>query len=245
MADQKSNLRFPSATHLFPWRGRRAWLRAAGGMALLAAFPPMLKAWFMKTLAVRTVENNSFAFENGMIYWRAKKTREPYALILEGLIQNKARVAYSELQQLPQVTQTSDFHCVEGWSVEELAWGGIRFSEILKIAQPLPEAQHILFHALGETETAPQGQAHYIECLPIRHLLDPNKACLLALRLNGRSLPPEHGAPLRVVAPYDLGYKSIKFVYKMEFVRTAKPGWWTLANPIYPMHAPVPASRLK
>jgi DMSO/TMAO reductase YedYZ molybdopterin-dependent catalytic subunit len=50
---------------------------------------------------------------------------------------------------------------------------------------------------------------------------------------------------LRVIAPPRLGYKSIKFVHRVEFVREPKPGWWTLANPIYDWDAKVPLSRLR
>jgi DMSO/TMAO reductase YedYZ molybdopterin-dependent catalytic subunit len=50
---------------------------------------------------------------------------------------------------------------------------------------------------------------------------------------------------LRLIAPYDLAYKSIKFVTRIEFTQKARPGWWTLANPIYPMEARVPNSRLR
>jgi DMSO/TMAO reductase YedYZ molybdopterin-dependent catalytic subunit len=63
--------------------------------------------------------------------------------------------------------------------------------------------------------------------------------------MNGKPLTHEHGAPLRLISPYDLGYKSIKYVTGIDFVKTAQPGWWTLANPIYPANAPVPASRLR
>jgi DMSO/TMAO reductase YedYZ molybdopterin-dependent catalytic subunit len=63
--------------------------------------------------------------------------------------------------------------------------------------------------------------------------------------MNDSHLPEEHGAPLRLIAPYNLAYKSIKFISRIEFFRGEQPGWWTLANSIYSIEARVPAQRLR
>ncbi|MCX8070560.1 MAG: molybdopterin-dependent oxidoreductase, partial [Thermodesulfovibrionales bacterium] len=55
----------------------------------------------------------------------------------------------------------------------------------------------------------------------------------------------DSGAPLRVISPFDLAYKSIKFVHRIEFDKSPRDGWWTIANPIYPQNAPVPKDRLR
>lgn len=226
---------------------RRKLLKFFAVVALLASLPSKLWAYFVGRLGVRTVEKDTFSFDgtSHSIVWKKSSERAPYVLRVEGLIKNRLTISYQELTDLPQVDQTSDFHCVEGWSVKDILWSGVRFAEIVERAEPLPEAKFVVFHALGETESEPQGLNHYIESLPLSHLLDPGKECLLALRMDNSPLPHDHGAPLRVIAPYDLAYKSIKFVYKIEFVNREKPGWWTLANPIYPVDAPVPASRLR
>jgi DMSO/TMAO reductase YedYZ molybdopterin-dependent catalytic subunit len=222
---------------------RRFFLKTSGIAGLFTFLPSSLKASLMNELYVRTVEKDGFVFKDNSIF-RGNR-REPYYFVIEGLVQNKAKLSYPDLLKLPQVSQTSDFHCVEGWSVENLVWDGIRFREIVNIARPTPEAKYALFQALGKTAESPHGQMNYIECLPLSYLLDPLKECLLALKMNERPLSYDHGAPMRVVAPYDLGYKSIKFVYRVDFVKEVKPGWWTLANPIYTIDAPVPASRLR
>jgi DMSO/TMAO reductase YedYZ molybdopterin-dependent catalytic subunit len=80
--------------------------------------------------------------------------------------------------------------------------------------------------------------------LPISELLDPARKIILVLNLNDKPLLEEHGAPLRVISPYDLGYKSIKFVNRIEFIKGERPGWWTLANPKYSVKARVPQDRL-
>ena len=223
------------------------FLKSVGVFSLLASLSSSLWAFFIDKLGVRTVEKDTFVFEIALksIFWKIKKEHEPYVLVIDGLVKNKARLTFQELMKLPQVTQTSDFHCVEGWSVKDIQWGGIRFEQIAKIAKPAPEAKYVIFHALGETYDPPQGQYNYVECFPLQHLLDPKKECLLAISMNGKPLPHDHGAPMRVISPYDLGYKSIKFVYRIDFTKEERPGWWTLANPIYPINAPVPTSRLR
>lgn len=246
-SDQKSNDLDLSAPQEGLRLGRRMFLKAVGVFSLLASLPSSLWAFFINKLGVRTVERDTFAFDNALksIFWKIKKEHEPYALVIDGLVKNKARLTFQELMKLPQVTQTSDFHCVEGWSVKDIKWGGIRFEQIVKIAKPATEAKYVIFHALGETYDPPQGQYNYVECFPLQHLLDPKKECLLAISMNGKPLPHDHGAPMRVISPYDLGYKSIKFVCRIDFNKEERAGWWTLANPIYPINAPVPASRLR
>jgi DMSO/TMAO reductase YedYZ molybdopterin-dependent catalytic subunit len=103
----------------------------------------------------------------------------------------------------------------------------------------------VVFHALGNTSDRPEGMDHYVESFPLKDLVDPTRNYLLALDLDNKPLSDDHGAPLRIVAPYDIGYKSIKYVTRIEFTKESSPGWWTLANPIYPVNAPVPASRLR
>jgi DMSO/TMAO reductase YedYZ molybdopterin-dependent catalytic subunit len=227
--------------------GRRMLLKAVGVFGVLISVPSSLWAFFIDKLGIRTVEKDTFAFEyaSKSVFWKIKKESEPYCLVIDGLVKNKCRITFQELMKLPQCTQVSDFHCVEGWSVKDLRWGGIRFEEIVKIAKPEPEAKYVIFHALGETDDPPQGQYNYVECFTLNHLLDPKKECLLAYTMNGKPLPHDHGAPLRVIAPYDMGYKSIKFVYRVDFSKEERPGWWTLANPAYPINAPVPSARLR
>jgi len=227
---------------------RRFFLKLAGTLAFLTCIPGKVQSYFVKRLGVRTVETDDFRFDpsTGLINRRDRKEKgTPYNLVVDGLVEKPLKLTYENLKSLPQVTQVSDFHCVEGWSVADIRWGGFRFREIVNRAKPNRSARYVIFHALGETASRPDVEEHYTESLPLSALLDPKKECLLALSMDGKPLAHDHGAPLRVISPYDLGYKSIKYVTRIEFVETSKPGWWTLANPIYPVDAPVPLSRLR
>ncbi len=226
--------------------GRRLFLKAAACIAFVAAVPKAVWAFFVKELQVRTVEKTSFSFDpsKGLLQWRGGKGTEPYTLLVDGLVDKAISFSYAELKALPQTGQTSDFHCVEGWSVKDLHWGGFRFQEILKRIKVKPEAHYAVFHSLGTTSPQ-QGLDHYVECFSIDELTDPRRQVLLALTLNGRPLSFDQGAPLRVVSPFQQGYKGAKFVTRIEFVRERRPGWWTVANPIYDVEGTVPGNRLR
>lgn len=207
--------------------------------------PSAVAGFFLKILPVRTVEKNRFRFSStdGLISWENEK--EPYRLLVDGLVMKPQSFSYADIESFPRIEQVSDLHCVEGWSVKDLAWGGFRFKEILNRIELKPDAAYVLFHSFGTTEFSPKGQSHYIESFPLAELLDPKREILLALTLDGRPLPEDHGGPLRLISPHDLGYKSIKFISRIEFIKKERPGWWTLANPAYPTVARVPESRLR
>ncbi len=227
---------------------RRLFIKAVAFFWLVMAFPRTVWSFFVQGMLTRTVEKETFQFDpvSGTIRWDGKPAaREPYRLTVEGLVERPRHFSYKDLQAFPQVFQTTDFHCVEGWSVRNIRWGGIHFAEITRAVRPKPEARYVIFHSLGRTSEPVPGVNHYVECLPIEKLLDPRKKCLLALTMDGKPLTFERGSPLRVVSPYDLGYKGSKYVTRMVFSANLTKGWWTLANPIYPVEAPVPRRRLE
>jgi DMSO/TMAO reductase YedYZ molybdopterin-dependent catalytic subunit len=224
---------------------RRIFLRLTGGMFFMTTIPSTIAGFFIRTLPVRTVEKSTLKFypDTGFVDLDSKK--EPYRLVVDGLVKELRSFSYADIKSLPQVEQVSDFHCVEGWSVKDLKWGGFRFKEILNRVEPGRDATHVLFHSLGMTESSPKGQSHYIESFPLSELRDPEREILFVLTMDGRTLPEENGGPLRLIAPYDLAYKSIKFISRIEFIKGERPGWWTLANPIYTAVARVPKGRLR
>ena len=128
-------------------------------------------------------------------------------------------------QALPRFDETVDFHCVEGWSVSAVKWGGVTPATILKQAQARPEGAYLVFHAYtGE----------YVDSLPIDLALDPQT--VLADTMDGAPLPAKHGGPLRLVVPKQLGYKSVKWVTRIEVTDKPVQGYWEQRG--YPSNAP-------
>lgn len=129
---------------------------------------------------------------------------------------------------LERVAVQSDFHCVTTWTVRALRWEGVRFSDLYwQVLQPQagpdPEA----------TLVALRGQDGARTALPLEDLLAPE--VLLADRLNGEPLTMDHGAPLRLVVPGHYGYKSVKYLCRLEFRRPqdgyAVSGWRFMDHP--------------
>lgn len=116
------------------------------------------------------------------------------------------------LQGLPRVEQVSHFHCVTTWTRCSLRWGGVRFADfyeqvLVPRAQPNPEASLVALRGQDGARTG----------MLLQDLLAPD--VLLADTLDGVPLSVEHGAPMRLVAPGHYGYKSVKYLSRLEFRR--------------------------
>ncbi len=67
--------------------------------------------------------------------------RRTWRLRIDGLVERPTALSYDELLRLPRAEQVSDFHCVTGWSVKHVRWGGVRFHDLLAVAAAKPQAQ--------------------------------------------------------------------------------------------------------
>jgi sulfoxide reductase catalytic subunit YedY len=151
---------------------------------------------------------------------------EDWVVTVDGLVEKPLTIDHATWLTLERFDQTVDFHCVEGWSVDDVRWGGVRPSVLLDLAGILPEATHVTFYASGGV---------YKDGLPLDLVRDPQT--LLADRLKDEPLPPAHGGPLRLVVPDQLAYKSVKWVERLEVTDTQIEGYWEERG--YPVDAPV------
>ncbi|MFN3621346.1 MAG: molybdopterin-dependent oxidoreductase [Nitrososphaerales archaeon] len=135
-------------------------------------------------------------------------TLDQYTLRISGAVVKPQTLKLKEVLRLPKVDLTADFTCVEGWSVEKIAWSGVSVKTVLGLAQPKPTANFVLFKA-GEFTI----------------LLEMNKAfredTILAYKYKGRMLTYEHGAPLRLIYPSQQCYESVKWVSEIEVLEQA------------------------
>jgi DMSO/TMAO reductase YedYZ molybdopterin-dependent catalytic subunit len=128
-----------------------------------------------------------------------------WELKMLGLAREPARLTVKDLDRLPRTAQSSRLKCVQCWS-GRIKWEGFRFQEIVKLAQPPPEAAWVRVDCADK----------YYDFVTLEDLLHPRT--LLAIGMNGEALPPEHGAPLRLVMPAKYGYKSSKLITSLTFV---------------------------
>jgi len=125
------------------------------------------------------------------------------ALQITGAVREPVTVALSELSALPRTEQTSDFHCVAGWSATGLRWEGVGFTTFYRSIiepqlSPATAVTHVVFCGLDG----------YRAIVHIDDALQDD--VLLADRLGGEPLSLAHGAPLRLVSPQQYGYLNAK-----------------------------------
>lgn len=134
--------------------------------------------------------------------------------VVEGLVENTLRLTYEKFLNLPKIVRASDFHCVTGWSKLDNKWEGVAFRTISDLVKPLKNAKYVTIVSEG----------NYTTSLPLEDLLDDD--VLLAYRLDGKPLEPEHGGPLRLVVPKKYAYKSGKWLRKLRFTEKQELGYW-------------------
>lgn len=117
-----------------------------------------------------------------------------------------AQLALDDLAALRQRTVTLPIACVEGWSATA-TWTGIPVAELLA-AVGAPTGNAIRVSSLE------RAGLYATSLLPAVHAADPHT--LLALRVNGETLSPDHGYPCRIIAPSRPGVLQTKWVTRME-----------------------------
>ena len=148
-----------------------------------------------------------------------------YKLIVNGMVDRPQAYTLAELRAMPQLTQTTRHDCVEGWSAIG-KWSGPRLRDAIALAMPQHGARYAVFHCMDTTDD----MSLYYESLDLHEAAHPQT--VLALKLNDAQLDPAHGAPVRLRVPTQLGYKSAKWVRRIELVASfskigeGKGGYW-------------------
>ena len=131
-----------------------------------------------------------------------------------GLVERETRWTWEQFLALPRVEVRTDIHCVTRWSRFDNLWQGVAVNEVLRRAGVKPEARHAIAHA----------EHGFTANLPLAELLRDD--VLLALKHDGVDLTPDHGWPLRLVAPSRYFWKSAKWIRGLELTATDRPGFW-------------------
>ena len=137
-----------------------------------------------------------------------------YLLTVDGEVGNPVKLSWNNVLQLPQTVSVSDFHCVEGWSVLDCRWEGVRFKDLASLAKPKPTAQAVTFECVD----------NYTTSLFLSELEGDD--VLLAYKLNGEDLEEGLGFPLRLIVPSKYAYKSALWVTRVRFARGKELGFW-------------------
>lgn len=145
------------------------------------------------------------------IAW-SRKAWHGYRLFVTGLVDTPKSYDLDTLRRsFPRVAQVTRHDCVEGWSVIG-KWTGALLRDVLADSSPQSKARFVVFHCMDQDGA---GEAYY-ESLDMRQAAHPQ--ALLAYELNDKPIPVENGAPIRLKVPTQLGYKSAKYVQRIELV---------------------------
>ncbi|WP_404789367.1 molybdopterin-dependent oxidoreductase [Altericista sp. CCNU0014] len=138
-----------------------------------------------------------------------------FQLAVNGDVDNPLVLKLADLQKLPLTSMTIRHVCVEGWAAI-VQWGGVRLSELARLAQPKATVKYVYFKSADG----------YYESWDLASALHPQT--LMVYQRNGRPLAVENGAPLRLASPIKLGYKQSKWVTQITFVERLMPakGYW-------------------
>jgi DMSO/TMAO reductase YedYZ molybdopterin-dependent catalytic subunit len=144
-----------------------------------------------------------------------------WRLEIGGACERPVSLTWDDFLALPQVDDTSDFHCVTTWSRLDNHWRGVRFKTLAELTVPAPDAR---FVSCTGYDRAPGTTEPYTTNLPLARAVDDD--VLLVHTWEGRPLPIEHGGPCRMITPKLYAWKGTKWIRRIEFLTADRPGFW-------------------
>jgi sulfoxide reductase catalytic subunit YedY len=235
------------------YRNRREFLKAAGIYTLASA--GLLLPGGSSTVAATKVQSGEYdtdeektayeivtGYNNFYEYGTAKDDPaanahslrpRPWTVAVNGLVANPATYELDDL--LSGVTMEDRIYrmrCVEGWSMV-IPWYGFPLADLINRLDPLPSARYVRMETLLDTDQMP-GQRRglfgyvldwpYVEGLRMDEAMNP--LTLMAVGVYGKEGPNQNGAPIRLVVPWKYGFKGIKSIVKISFVRDQPVNTW-------------------
>ncbi|HUF05190.1 MAG TPA: protein-methionine-sulfoxide reductase catalytic subunit MsrP [Aridibacter sp.] len=193
--------------------------------------------------------NNFYEFttdKRGVASLAAEFRSEPWTVTVDGLVEKPRVFGIDELLKIDQEERIYRFRCVEGWSMV-IPWVGFPLSMLIEMARPVSSARYVAFQTYygGSNPRGPEvnlpeppnamGNVFagisfpYLEGLRMDEAMHP--LTIVATGLYGKLMPPQNGAPIRLVVPWKYGFKSIKSIVRITFTDKQPPTTWSAATP--------------
>ena len=230
--------------------GRRAFLSglAAAGVALTLGDRRALAQGPGREVAPRdddkltpydvvTTYNNFYEFGTGKDDPAANAkgfVTRPWKVRIEGEIAKPGDYDFDDLvRPYQQVERVYRHRCVEAWSMV-VPWLGFPLKDLIARLQPTSRARFVEFTTLHDPARMPGQKSRlfpwpYLEGLRMDEALHP--LTLMVTGLYGKPLPPQNGAPLRLVVPWKYGFKGGKSIVRIRFVETQPANTWQVIAP--------------
>jgi sulfoxide reductase catalytic subunit YedY len=158
----------------------------------------------------------------------------PWTVQVGGLVNKPTTFDLDDIQKrFPQEERIYRLRCVEGWSMV-IPWLGFPLASMLNEVEPWSDAKYVRFETLYDPEQM-AGQKNlsypwpYVEGLRLDEAM--NGLAILSTGIYGKPLPPQSGAPVRLVVPWKYGFKSIKSIVKIDLVAEEPTSTWMAILP--------------
>jgi methionine sulfoxide reductase catalytic subunit len=184
-----------------------------------------------------TTYNNFYEFstdKGGVAPAAAGFVTKPWQVAVGGLVGKPRVFDLDDLKRLASLEErVYRLRCVEGWSMV-IPWLGFPLQRVLDAVSPLGSAKYVKLTTLLDPERMPLQKRGFLDWPYVEGLrLDEARhdLTLLAFGLYGRELPPQNGAPLRLVVPWKYGFKSVKSIVSIDLVEDRPLTTWQGAAP--------------
>jgi DMSO/TMAO reductase YedYZ molybdopterin-dependent catalytic subunit len=143
-----------------------------------------------------------------------------YRLTVDGLVDHPTVYTMADLQAMPATRLVRTFQCVTGWRVDNVHWQGVALSVLLDKAGVQTAGKDLRFESFDGV---------YTESLTLAEAYRPD--VIVAYSMLGGPVTQEHGGPVRLYVAPMYGYKSIKWMSRIQVVDRVEPGYWeTVGN---------------
>ncbi|POT29553.1 protein-methionine-sulfoxide reductase catalytic subunit MsrP [Citrobacter braakii] len=163
---------------------------------------------------------------------------DPWTLKISGEVAKPLTLDHDALTaRFPLEERIYRMRCVEAWSMV-VPWIGFPLHKLLAQVEPTSNAKYVAFETIYAPDEMP-GQKDrfiggglkypYVEGLRLDEAMHP--LTLLTVGVYGKALPPQNGAPIRLIVPWKYGFKGIKSIVSIKLTRERPPTTWNLAAP--------------
>ncbi len=156
----------------------------------------------------------------------------PWAVEVGGLVNRPRTFDLDDLRAFETEERIYRLRCVEAWSMV-IPWTGFPLASLLREVEPSSQARYVRFETVLDEANMP-GLSQpfpwpYVEGLRLDEAM--HDLTLLATGVYGRDLPPQNGAPVRLVVPWKYGFKSLKAIVKIDLVEEMPTTFWMASGP--------------
>ncbi len=169
-------------------------------------------------LSPEVTSNDQFYVVSKNLFSDPTVNGNSWRLTVDGQVDNPFTLTYQDLLAQPMKQQYESLMCISnevgGQYMSNAQWEGIPLMDLLQRAGVKAGATKVVFHAADD----------YSDSIHLTKALEPTT--LLAVRMNGVTLPQGHGFPVRMLVPGIYGMKHCKWLTRIEVVNNDFQGYW-------------------